>query len=50
MDIESIMKWGLILGVTGFSVWMLYSFAVKQGWLSAQYRPRLTQMKASVIR
>lgn len=45
MDVESILKWGLIGGVTIFGVWMVYSFAVKQGWLSAQYRPRLTRMR-----
>jgi uncharacterized membrane-anchored protein len=44
MEIESILKWTLIAGVAGFGMYIVYQFAVKQGWLSAAYRPRLARM------
>jgi hypothetical protein len=44
VEIESILKWTLIAGVTGFGLYIAYQFASKQGWLSAAYRPRLARM------
>lgn len=44
MDMEAILKWTLIGGVTVFGLYVVYQFAAKQGWLSATYRPRLARM------
>jgi hypothetical protein len=44
VDIEAVLKWTLIVGVTGFGLYLVYQFATKQGWLSARYRPRLARM------
>lgn len=45
MNLETILKWGLIGGVTAFGLYMVYQVATKQGWLKAGYRQRLTRMK-----
>jgi hypothetical protein len=45
MDIEAILKWGIIGGVAVFGTYMVYQFATKQGWLKVGYRQRLTRMK-----
>lgn len=33
VEVESVMKWGLISAVTGFGLYMTYQFAKSQGWI-----------------
>lgn len=48
VDVESVLKWGIIGGVTAFGIYIVYQFATKQGWLKTRtgYMQRLTRMKA----
>lgn len=43
-EVETYIKWGLIGGVTIFSMYLLYKFGEGQGWWT--FRPRLTRMRS----
>lgn len=34
VEVESVMKWGLISAVTGFGLYTVYKFMQSQGWIS----------------